>query len=290
MNLPTDSGERSAQPIIIRKKKKHAHAHHGGAWKVAYADFVTAMMAFFLVMWITSQSEEIKLNIAGYFQDPVAFGQAGGVSILEGGALRPAGQTKSTGAVVVFDQDSAMKAQLEKEAKQIMQALDQIASLKDIMDQIEVEATEEGLRIQLMETENSHFYEIGGAKLSPSGTAVVSAIGHIIGPMGRDIALEGHTDSHQYSGESGYTNWELSADRANAARLLLQASGVPPERVKEIRGYADTRLKYPEDPTDARNRRIGILVLNKQQPAPEGPIPTDSGATAALSETVPSAP
>lgn len=159
------------------------------------------MMAFFLVMWSTSQSDEIKLNIAGYFQDPVAFGQAGGVSILEGGAVRPAGQAKSTGTVVVFDQDSTMKAQLEKEAKQIMQALDQIASLKDITNQIEVEATEEGLRIQLMETENSHFYEIGGAKLSASGTAVVSAIGHIIGPMGRDIAIEGHTDSHQYSGD-----------------------------------------------------------------------------------------
>ena len=292
MNLPADSGERSAQPIIIRKRKAHAHGHHGGAWKVAYADFVTAMMAFFLVMWITSQSDEIKMNIAGYFQDPVAFGQAGGVTILEGGAPRPAGQAKSANSVVVFDQDSTMKAQLEKEAKQIMQALDQVTALKDIMNQIEVEATEEGLRIQLMETENSHFSEIGGAKLSPSGTAVVSAIGHIIGPMERDIALEGHTDSHQYPGASGYTNWELSADRANSARLLLQGSGVSPERVKEIRGYADTRLKYPEDPTDARNRRIGILVLNKQQAAPEGPIPTDTGATAQVSgeESEPSGP
>jgi chemotaxis protein MotB len=265
MTSGAGNGEKDSRPIIIRKKIKRKHGHHGGAWKVAYADFVTAMMAFFLVMWITSQSDEIKMNISGYFQDPVAFGQAGGVTLLEGGAVRKGGDEKSAQTVILYDQDAAMKAQLEKEAKEIMEALDQISSLKDIMDQIEVEATEEGLRIQLMETEDSHFFEIGGAKLSPAGTEVVSAIGRLIGPLGREVAIEGHTDSHQYSGSSDYTNWELSVDRANSSRWLLQGSGVNPEQVREIRGYADKRLKYPENPTDARNRRISILVLNRRQ-------------------------
>ncbi len=262
---PSESTDKHSATIIIKKKRKHGdHGHHGGAWKVAYADFVTAMMAFFLVMWIVSQSEEVKENIAGYFQDPVAFGQAGGVTLLDGGVTRSGGEAKTPSTVVVFDQQAELKSKLEQEAQKIMEALDQITALRDIMDQIEVEATAEGLRIQLMEKDNSHFFEIGGARLSPQGTEVVAAIGRIVGPMGRGIAVEGYTDSAQYSKDARYTNWELSADRANSARLLLQTSGVGSSQVEEIRGFADTRPKYPDDPSNPRNRRIAILVLNEK--------------------------
>jgi chemotaxis protein MotB len=169
-----------------------------------------------------------------------------------------------------------------------MEALDQVSALRDIMDQIEIEATAEGLRIQLMEKDNSHFFEIGGAKLSPQGTEVVAAIGRIVGPMGRGIAVEGYTDSIQYSKDAAYTNWELSADRANAARLLLQTSGVEPGQVEEIRGFADTRPKYPDDPLNPRNRRIAILVLNDQKKSvePQTPETRDSGI-AGVSEHAP---
>ncbi len=289
---PAEGGEKQVQPIIIKRRKAHAHAHHGGAWKVAYADFVTAMMAFFLVMWLVSQSDEVKMNIAGYFQDPIAFGQAGGVTILDGGAPRggKSAADPSASPAILYDKNAAMKARLEKEAKEIVQALDQVAALKDVMDQIEVEATSEGLRIQLMENEDSHFFEIGGSKLSPSGVDVVAAIGRVIGPLGRGVAVEGHTDSHKYSQRAGYTNWELSADRANAARLLLQSSGVSPAQVKEIRGYADTRLKYADAPEDPRNRRIAILVLNGSEPAaPPKASAAPGGATAAAARREPAA-
>jgi chemotaxis protein MotB len=289
-SAPAPEGpEKHAATIIIRKKRGHRdHGHHGGAWKVAYADFVTAMMAFFLVMWLVSQSEEVKQNIAGYFQDPVAFGQAGGVTLLEGGVTRTGGEAKSPTTVIVFDQQAEMKAKLEQEAKKVMEALDQITALKDIMDQIEVEATADGLRIQLMENDDSHFFEVGGAKLSAQGTEVVAAIGRVVGPMGRGVAVEGYTDSVQYSKDATYTNWELSADRANSARLLLQSSGIDKSQMKEIRGFADTRPKYPDDPMNPRNRRIAILVLNEPSPQPGDVLPQEGDMrTADLSGAAP---
>ncbi len=275
---PPEPGDKHAATVIIKKRRKHAdHGHHGGAWKVAYADFVTAMMAFFLVMWLVSQSEEVKQNIAGYFQDPVAFGQAGGVTLLEGGVTRSGGEAKSPTTIVVFDQQSEIKPKLEQEAKKVMEALDQITELREIMDQIEVEATAEGLRIQIMEKDNSHFFEVGGAKLSPQGTEVVAAVAKIVGPMGRGIAVEGYTDSIQYSKDARYTNWELSTDRANSTRLLLQSSGVGASQIEEIKGFADTRPKFPDDPTNARNRRIAILVLNTKAAPEPGEPPAEDG-------------
>ncbi len=264
-------------PVIVVKKGGGHGGHHGGAWKVAYADFVTAMMAFFLVMWIVGQSKAVKQNVSSYFQDPVAHAAKAAAGILDGGE----GVMKASGPAIVGEgqppAEAAAKAALAKAGQEILDALTDVPGLKEVQDQIEVEITNEGLRIQLMESGLSTFFDSGSAKLSGAGVNMVSTIARVIAPLKMDVAVEGHTDSQPFD-RGGYTNWELSADRANAARRVLEQHGVEPKHVVEIRGYADTRPRVPENSADPRNRRISIIVFSKLH----GQVPTQAVEPKAL--------
>jgi chemotaxis protein MotB len=246
------------QPVIIVKKRgHHKHGHHGGAWKVAYADFVTAMMAFFLVMWIVGQSAEVKAGVAGYFRDPQAFEGGRGVlpgsesGMTGGGApLEPAGDVASATAT------------LEQAAELLRQRLASLPEFEQLKDQVDITVTEEGLRIELREAPDDGFFASGSARVQDAGVALLQVIADQLSTLPNKVAVEGHTDSVPYSAEAGlgYTNWELSADRANSARRVLEAAGLRKDQVEGIRGFADTRLRTPDEPTDAGNRRVSIVV------------------------------
>ncbi len=253
------------QPIIVIKKKSGHGGHHGGAWKVAYADFVTALMAFFLVMWLVGQSDEVKESVANYFQDPVGFMKGKGQGALKGGgtpskSLRPG------------KADMASILQKEREALldvglKIRQALENMPELTSLMDFIEIEMTPEGLRIQLIDSdddESSNFFDLGSAHLKPKTSLLLRAISSELGHLPNFVVVEGHTDSKPFTGREGYSNWELSADRANSARKLMESSGLRPSQLVEVRGYADRLPRLPDVPNDPRNRRVAIIVLNDE--------------------------
>jgi chemotaxis protein MotB len=243
-----------AEPVVIIKKKgRHHHGHHGGAWKVAYADFVTAMMAFFLVMWLVGQAPEVKANVAQYFRDPGAFTE-GGKGIL------PGAQSGTTGGGADMSTEAAT-ARLEKAAEELRSALASLPEFADIANRIEVAVTEEGLRIEMREAPDDGFFASGSAEMKPQTVELLRVIGRQLGQITNAVAIEGHTDSAPYSAAAGqYTNWELSSDRANAARRVLVASGLGGGQVEAVRGYADTRLRAADAPLDPSNRRISIIV------------------------------
>lgn len=264
MDTESDKGK----PIIVVKKGGKHGGHHGGAWKVAYADFVTAMMAFFLVMWLVNQSDAVKESVGGYFRDPAGFSEKVGKGILEGsaGALKepkPAPPPENTQRKM-----EEARTELKETGESIMKSLKELPGLMEIANRVEIEITDEGLRIQMMETGDSTFFDLGSTHLSGSGEAAVKTIGEALAKIDYDIIIEGHTDSLRYSRTRGYSNWELSSDRANSARRLLEQSGIPSSRFVEIRAFADHRLRYPDNPGDPRNRRISILVLNPFGPSP----------------------
>lgn len=241
-------------PIIIKKKKRAAHAHHGGAWKVAYADFVTAMMAVFIVLWIVGQSKQVKQYVANYFKDPGAFFEN-----TKGGGM-------FSGASVVSTQQS-VEENLQREAKMLQQMAATIvkeikndASLQGLLKQMSAELTEEGMRIQLCESVENVYFDIGTARLKPEAVGILTTIAKEVGKLPNRVVLEGHTDARPYSTVAGYTNFELSADRANSARRLLMTNGLHTNQISEIRGYADTRLRDRNRPFDEANRRISILI------------------------------
>ena len=240
------------QPIIVIKKKSGHGGHHGGAWKVAYADFVTAMMSLFIVLWLMGSSEKVKKAVAGYFNDPKGTGSQLGTTMTgTGESVHEA----STGDL------EKLKEKLEKE----------IAARKDLeklSKQIEITITPEGLRIELLEGKDGTFFEIGSPKLSPSGQALLSLLATELKTLPNSLLIEGHTDSTPYSNGNGYSNWDLSADRANSARRLLQQDGVRDHQVTQVRGYADMMLRDKNDSTDPSNRRISILVKNDSDPVP----------------------
>jgi chemotaxis protein MotB len=240
-----------------RRRVRHEEEHHGGAWKVAYADLVTAMMAFFLVMWLISTGPEVKENVARYFSDPIGFAEkaAAGSGMMDGSPTLDEDQNPTEG-------EPDPEAVLRMKALEIQKALRNLENFKDIEDQIFVELGPEGLRIQLQEAGDSTFFGLGSPAMSGRGKAAISAIGNVVSSMPYELTVEGHTDSQQFRAGSGYGNWELSADRANAARRLLESSGVATARIHAIHGYADTKPHYRESSTDPRNRRIEILVLN----------------------------
>jgi chemotaxis protein MotB len=243
------------QPVIIIKKAGHArHGHHGGAWKVAYADFVTAMMAFFLVMWIVGQSPQVKASVAGYFRDPGAFDQQRSAGLLPG-----ASAGVSTSEVAPPQDIEAAKATLERVAAQLREAIQSIPKFAALGDRLQIHVTEEGLLIELLETNNESFFDSGSSHLREDTVALLEVIGKELSALTNKVAIEGHTDSHPYSAPNGYTNWELSADRANAARRVMQP-GLNPTQMEAVRGYADQHLRYPDNPLDPRNRRISIVV------------------------------
>jgi len=249
------------QPVIIVKRSGHGkHGHHGGAWKVAYADFVTAMMAFFLVMWIVGQSNPMKAGVAGYFRDPGVFerGTGGAAGVMPGSpkGITAPGPTPN-------DNDLAVaKEVLEQAAQRLREAIEQLPDFSKIKDRVDIEVTSEGLRIELIDTANESFFEVGRAELHADSKQLLAVIASELGKIPNKLALEGHTDGRAFAGRAGYSNWELSADRANAARRAMQESGLTPDQVDTVRGYADRRPRIADDPLDARNRRISIVVHN----------------------------
>ncbi len=260
------SRDQKAPVVIVKKKGRHQEGHHGGAWKVAYADFITSLMAFFLVMWIVGQSSEIKKNVAGYFNDPVGFSKESGTGLLKGGAAIEIKQLAPERKD--WTEEKAQEA-LAKVGEQIKEVLSKMPEFEAFKDQVNIEMTGEGLRIELTEpsgsklSDSSFFFEVGSAKLAQGTATVLRPISQELGKLPNHIIIEGHTDSRQYPAGAKYTNWELSADRANAARQLMEKSGIRPRQITEVRGYADEKLRLLDNPTDRRNRRISIIVLNE---------------------------
>jgi len=240
------SMHKGAQPIvIIRKKADHHDDEHGGAWKVAYADFVTAMMALFIVLWLLSASEKVQRAVGGYFQDPTGKGR----------------QTGTTTAGI-SETLSLTEKQLKEIKDKIEQAMKQIPAFKDMQNQIKMTITAEGLRIDLLETKRGLFFETGNPTPTPAGAELLKVLAGELLKLPNKIVIEGHTDSTPY-GRTDYSNWELSADRANAARRILNESGLDPTRISQVRGFADQRLLLKDDSSNPSNRRISIIVRNQ---------------------------
>jgi chemotaxis protein MotB len=232
-----------AKPIIIIKKSGGHEGHHGGAWKVAYADFVTAMMALFIVLWLLNSSKQVQEAVGGYFKDPT------GTSKQVGSNMEGSGESFALS-----------KDDMPKLREELQKTVTKITDFDKLKDHIEMTVTAEGLRIELMESETGTFFESGSPAPSASGRDFLIALAAELGKLPNKISIEGHTDSKPFAGKSNYGNWELSADRANAARRLMQQSGVGADQVVQIRGYADQRLRKRDTPEDASNRRISLIV------------------------------
>ncbi len=252
------------QPIIIVKKiNKHA-GHHGGAWKVAYADFVTAMMAFFLVMWLVTQSNTVKQAVQSYFIDPVKHGENYKASVLQGGAGIARGGALGDGPGDEMTQTEQLKKEMEALGQSLMEAIDGVPGLDVLRNSIDIEMTREGLQIQLIEgSSDVTFFKSGRAMLSTKAELILKTIGMELKRIPNQLVIEGHTDASDNSFAEHYTNWELSADRANAARRAMVEGGLSPKQIYNIRGYAANKPRIKENPYDPRNRRITVLVLNR---------------------------
>ncbi len=252
-------------PIIrIIRKKKHGGGHHGGAWKVAYADFVTAMMAFFLVMWIVGLSKPIRQAIASYFRDPSGFMKTahGGANPLSGGDETAMKKGKPAPLVPMDGGtgNATVEAKFRQVADAIMKELEKTPEFAGLRDSIQVRLTNEGLRIELMEKTSSLFFDSGSASLKPRTVHLLTTIAHELRALNNPVIIEGHTDARPLHRADGTTNWELSADRANAARRALEAHGLRGGQVLAVRGYADRQLLMPDKPFHFANRRVSILV------------------------------
>jgi len=234
----------SSQPPVIVIRKKNGHGgHHGGAWKVAYADFVTAMMALFIVLWLLASSEEVQKAVGGYFQDPTGTGKMQG----------------STNAGV-GDALSITKDDMAKLQEKLASAMRELPEMKELQKNVKMTITQEGLRIELLEKEGGLWFESGSSALSLTGREMVSMLGKQLSQMPNKLVIEGHTDAKPYPSLNGYTNWDLSTERANMARRLLVDAGVRPDSVAQIRGFADMQLRNKSDPFDPANRRITVIV------------------------------
>jgi chemotaxis protein MotB len=274
------------EPRIIKKKKGH-HAAHGGAWKVAYADFVTAMMALFIVLWIMSQSQSIRQNVAQYFKNPGLL--PGATGLLEtsdmGGEMPTPGHSQELQTPAPIQPDlasrSSDKGTLEEVKKRITEIIAQLPELSRLKKQVVLEITDEGLRIELLDREGSHFFDIGSANLKSETQDLLKLIAQELEKIPNHITIEGHTDSRPY-GTKQYTNWELSTDRANAARRIIEEAGVRKGQITSVRGYADQRLRNSQDPMDIQNRRVSIVVKCKKGAQAESlKIPQISGISVA---------
>ncbi len=241
------------RPIYVIKKKAAHGGHHGGAWKVAYADFVTALMALFIVLWLMNTSEHVRKAVAGYFNDPQ--GKSSETGTDRAGSSENFPLTK--------DNVSQLKEALQK-------AIQQQADLKKISNQIEMTLTPEGLRIELLESKDGTFFESGGTALSASGLSILELVSGELKTLPNKLSIEGHTDSKPYSSGANYSNWELSVDRANVARRSMQRMGIRQDQVAQVRGYADQRLRTPASPTDPSNRRVSLIVQYSEAPPPAG--------------------
>ena len=262
-------------PIIIIKKGGGHGGHHGGAWKVAYADFVTAMMALFIVLWLLNSSKQIQEAVGGYFKDPT------GTSKKVGSDMQGSGQNFT----VTKDNMADLKQQLQK-------AIREVPNIEKLKNHIDMTVTNEGLRIELMESANGTFFESGSAKPNGDGDDILITLAHELGKLPNKIYVEGHTDAKPYSQNSTYTNWELSADRANATRRLIQQNGVGSDQITQVRGFADQSLRKPDAPLDPANRRVSMIVqyLVKKPEEDSKSAAKEGGAEAKPSESQPAKP
>ncbi len=273
------------QPIIVKKVKKGGHAVHGGAWKIAYADFVTAMMAFFLLMWLLgSTTEGDKKGIADYFNAPLKVAMGGGSGagdashVVKGGGQdlsRATGQVKRGDKEAKRDtvnlhqlkeqQQRAEIARLEELKEQVERKIDSNPRLEAMKSQILLEMTPEGLRIQIVDAQNRPMFDSGSAVVQVHMRELLREIGGVLVQVPNRLTLEGHTDAQAFgAGDSAYGNWELSADRANASRRELMSGGLADKRVLRVQGLAASQPLDPKDPAAASNRRISIIVMNRE--------------------------
>lgn len=290
------------RPIIVKRIKKSGGGHSGGAWKIAYADFVTAMMAFFLLMWLLGSTAKGDLQgISEYFKTPLKVAMAGGSgsgdssSVLPGGGrdlTRQDGQLKKGENDVVkksfnlrtaqAELEKAEAARLKELKKRIEAAIDNSPSLRQYKKQLLLDITTEGLRIQIVDEKNRPMFALARAELQPYTRDILREIGKTLNDVPNKISLSGHTDATPYvSGEKGYSNWELSADRANASRRELIAGGMDESKMLRVVGLSSAVLLDKEDPFNPINRRISIIVMNKKA---EDAVEKDSGALAVTSD------
>lgn len=281
------------QPIIVKRVKKVAAGHHGGAWKIAFADFATAMMAFFLVLWLMSAATpEQKKLISGYFKDPIGFSESASPYVIDlGGSPSPApdrtlnpdveaqpdsGQPDIDQLEADPQQAERIAEQLERERlelllQELQTKVEENPQLQRFKDQILFDITQDGLRIQIVDAENRPMFDSGSAHLQPYFEDILLALSDTIRAVPNKISISGHTDAKPFAGRGDFGNWELSADRANAARRVLVAGGYDEEQVARVVGYASSALFDRENPLNPVNRRIDITVLTKKaQRAIEG--------------------
>src|SRR5580658_9730683 len=245
--------DKTGRPIIIAKKKVVAHGgHHGGAWKVAYADFVTAMMSLFIVLWLMNSNAKVKEAVAGYFRDPAGVGKLSGTNM--------EGRDKSI--VVLPEPVPVVKQEMEKLKMEIEKALRTLPEFETVKNHIAITVSDEGVRMELMETAKGLFFENASPTPTREGRTVLRTVSSLVNKMPNRVMIEGHTDSVPFVGTTGYSNWELSSDRANAARIIMENTGLRKGQLFQIRGFADQQLRLPNKPDDPSNRRISIIVLN----------------------------
>lgn len=253
------------QPIIVKKVKKVVGGHHGGSWKVAFADFMTAMMAFFLVMWILGLDQETRSLIAGYFQDPFNFQrEARGntmATILKQsvgkGGTEKAGAPNEGYEAKKHDKEIEDLSKIEQEVRDSVKG---IPDLRELSENVEIALTEEGLVISVMEGAGSVFFESGSAVVRPIAQQLFTQLGRILGKAKHNVVVDGHTDAQPYAQGAMYDNWDLSQDRAQSTLDVMRSGGLPENNVLAVRGFAARRLKFPQNPLHFSNRRVTILL------------------------------
>jgi chemotaxis protein MotB len=255
------------QPIIIIKKKVNHGGHHGGAWKVAYADFVTAMMALFIVLWLLNSSVQVRKAISAYFQDPAGTGKQTGSG------------SAGTGEAVSIGMND-----MDKLKEKLEQALKKSPEFEKLKDYVEMSVTGDGLRIEMIESEHGIFFESGSGRPSKIGREMILRLSDELQKMPNDLLIEGHTDAKPFANDEEYSNWELSVDRANAARKLMESNGLAHGRVVQVRGFADQNLRDKVHPDAACNRRVSVIVRYKEIVVPEGKADEKSEHVAAAPE------
>ena len=233
-----------------RREYDEEASHRGGAWKVAYADFVTALMALFIVLWLVSSGREVREAVSGYFRDPR------GHQLLSGSAHAGSGEG------IAVD-----KSNVNQVRQKLEQAMRDLPGFQKFSQYVQFTVTGEGLRIELMEKEGGMFFETGSPRPTENGQRLFQLLARQLGDLPNLLALEGHTDARPFraSNLDAYGNWELSFDRANAARRIMLAAGLRADQVSEIRGYADRRIFIPSDPNDSRNRRVSVIMKYQGQ-------------------------
>ncbi|MDX5298506.1 MAG: flagellar motor protein MotB [Gammaproteobacteria bacterium] len=265
------------QPIIVKRIKK-VSGHHGGAWKVAFADFATAMMAFFMVLWLTAfTTPEERQSIEGYFKDPIGFIEGGSPSViqLEGSAAitETSSADQSDHRLKIDEEkieelaDTLEQRRMQELLQELQKQIDQSPTLREFKDQLLLDITDEGLRIQIVDRSRRPMFDSGRSELKYYSEDLLFELAKPLARVPNRISITGHTDATPLAGRAGYSNWELSAERANAARRALVDGGVPEYQMARVVGLADSVLFDQSDPAAPVNRRIAIIVLNQKAAA-----------------------